>query len=226
MNLPKAIDANKSAIARIVAGLFALLGLTGGSIPGRIPGALHRTILRVLRPAESAVRRLIVIVSKTIKVKTSPARPMPQGIVRTGPGSQRLSFQLFDPRQRIFRPQRQPKTARPQPRISFFGDGDVRTISWGQHSRNLTPPKDYQANPENLVRRLQAVKAALDNLPLQARRLVRALARRQKSPRLKFKGPLRPGHAPGFRKRPREDIDHVLRECDWLAREAFAPDTS
>ena len=237
MDLPQSINLNRTVIARIVAGLFALLGLTDGSAPGRISSDLHRSIARVLLSAESAVRRLIVFLAKSIQVKSihvksvdvkvSPARPMPSGIVGAGQGNQRLSFQLFDPRQRIFRPQRQPKTARPQPRISFFGDGDVRTISWGQHSRNLTPPpKDDQANPENLVRRLQAVKAALDNLPRQARRLVRALARRQKSPRLKFKGPLRPGHAPGYRKRPREDIDHVLRECDWLAREAFAPDTS
>ena len=225
MNLPKAIDANKSAIARIVAGLFALLGLTGGSIPGRIPGALHRTILRVLRPAESAVRRLIVIVSKTIKVKTSPARPMPQGIVRTGPGSQRLSFQLFDPRQPIFRPQRQPKTARPQPRISFFGDGEVRTISLACDPPARNGKADGQQNSANLMHRLQALKAALDDLPRQAKRLVRALARRQKSPRLVLKGVMRPGRAPGWRKRPVEDIDRVLHQCDWLAREIL-PDTS
>ena len=227
MDLPQTVELNKSAIARIVAGLFALLGLTGAAVPGRIPRELHRSVARVLRPAESAVRRLILFLAKSIHVKALPARPMPAGLVRTKQEKPRLSFQLFDPRQPVFRPPPQPKTARPQPRISFFGDGWVRRISWGQDAPdNAQPPNDGQENSAHIVRRLQALKAALDDLPRQAKRLARALARRQKSPRLKFKGPLRPGHAPGYRKRSLEDIDRVLRECDWLVREALALDTS
>ncbi len=222
MPLPQTIDANKSAIARIVAGLFALLGLAGGSVLERIPGELRRAVLRALRPAESAVRRLILIVAKTIKAPASPARPMPQGIVRGEQGKPRLSFQLFDPRPPL-RPQGAAKAApRPQPRLSLFGNGEVRRISWG---RELPPAKDNKTNPAHLVRRLQALKAALDDLPRQGRRLARALARRAKSPRLKLKGVMRPGRAPGWRKRPVEDIDRVLHQCDWLAREIL-PDTS
>ena len=55
----QSIDLNTAALVRIVAGLFALLGLTAGSVPARIPLTLHRAIRRVLRPAESAARRLI-----------------------------------------------------------------------------------------------------------------------------------------------------------------------
>ena len=135
-----------------------------------------------------------------------------------------MTFQLFDPRQRFFRPQRPTKT-RAQPRISFFGDGAVRTISWGNKSAPKREDADGLENSANLIRRLEAIKAALDDLPRQAKRLVRALARREKSPQLKFKMPLRPGRAPGFRAKPRLDIDHVLHQCDWLAREAL-PDTS
>ena len=231
MDVPRAVDINKSSISRIIAGLFALLGLTDSSVVGRIPRELHRTVLRVLRPAESAVRRLIVIVAKSIKVKVSPARPMPAGLVRTKQEYQRLSFQLFDPRPPVFRQRPQPKTARPQPRISFFGNGEVRTIAWGQNShrnsQNVAPqPKNGHADAAILLRRLKALKAALDDLPRQAKRLVRALARRQKAPHLKLKGPLRPGRAPGYRKRPVEDIDRVLHECDWFAREILAPDSS
>ena len=227
MDLPQAVDLNKSAIARIVAGLFALLGLTGAAVPGRIPRELHRSVARVLRPAESAVRRLILFLAKSIRVKASPARPMPAGLVRSKQEKPRLSFQLFDPRQPVFRQRPQPKTARAQPRISFFGNGEVRRISWG---RELPPPSDGKAdgleNSAHLVRRLVALKAALDDLPRQAKRLVRSLARRKKVPRLKLQGPLRPGRAPGWRKRPIEDIDRVLHECDWLAREILAPDSS
>ena len=229
MDLPQAIDLNKTALARIVAGLFALLGLTGDAALARIPIELHRTIARVLRPAESAARRLIVVLARITNVKAPPLRPRPApaGIVRAGQGKPRLSFQLFDPRQRFFRPQRQPKTARPMPRISFFGNGEVRTISLAPEP---PPPREGKAdgleNSANLVRRLQALKAALDDLPRQAKRLVRTLARRQKSPQLKLKMPLRPGRAPGFRRRPILEIDSVLHQCDWLAREALAPDTS
>ena len=225
MNIPHAIDLNKAALARIVAGLFALLG---EAALARIPIELHRSIARVLRPAESAVRRLIVVLARITNVKAPPPRQRsaPAGLVRTGEGKPRITFQLFDPRQRFFRPKHQAKI-RPQPRISFFGDAGVRTITWG---REPAPKHDKASdgleNSANLLRRLEAIKAALDDLPRQAKRLVRALARRQKLPQLKLKMPLRPGRAPGWRVKPRVDIDHVLHECDGLAREALAPDTS
>ena len=61
---------------------------------------------------------------------------------------------------------------------------------------------------------------ALDNLPRQARRLLRAMARDQ-SRRRRLAGPLRPGRAPGWRKRAQFEIDSILHQCDWLAREAL-----
>ena len=102
MDIPQAIDLNKTALARIIAGLFALLGLTGGAALARIPIKLHRAVARVLRPAESALRRLIVVLARITNVKAPPPRPRPPpaGIVRTGLGKPRISFQLFDPRQR------------------------------------------------------------------------------------------------------------------------------
>ena len=229
MPLPESIAENRTAIARIVAGLFALLGLTRGPAAARIPRELHRAILRVLRPAESAVRRLILIVSKSIKPQALAASVlMPQGvIVRTGQSEPAVPcFQLFDPRQRWLRPHRAPNIARPQPRISFFGDGEVRTISWGRPPPAKKDEADNLRPSAHLARRLQALKAALDDLPRQARRLARALARRQKLPRLMAKGVLRPGRAPGLPRRPVADIHHLLDNCDWLARQTLAPDTS
>jgi hypothetical protein len=78
----------------------------------------------------------------------------------------------------------------------------------------------------HLLARLAALKSALEDLPRQARRLVRSLERRRNIPKLKFKMPLRPGRAPGFRKKPRLDIDTILHQCDWLARNTLAPNTS
>ena len=223
MDLTREIDTSKIAAARIVAGLFALLGLTGGMVIGRIPRALHRAVLRILRPAESAVRRLIVVLARGVAVKAREPRPAPTGLGHASAGQQRLSFRLFDARPPLRLATRPAKTGpRPQPRITFFGDGEVRRIS-------LTPEpasKDEHVEAASLVRRLAAVQAALADLPRQAQRLARALARRQRLPRLRFKGPLRPGHAPGFRRRPLREVDHLLYRCDWLAREAVGPDTS
>ena len=227
MHLPPSIDLNKTALARIIAGLYALLGLTAGAVLGRIPVELHRNVLRVLRPAESAVRRLIVIVAGTIKVKAAPPRPAPAGFVRAAQRKPRVSFQLFDPRQRFFcKPPRPKNEPRPQPRITFFGNGEVRRISLVREPPPRDDKADGLANPANLARRLEALKAALDDLPRQAKRMARALARRQQSPRLKLQSPLRPGPAPGARRKPIEEIHHVLERCHWLARAALAPDTS
>ncbi len=232
VHLLQAIDLNRTVIARLVGGLFALLGLTAGSVPPRIPREVHRAILRVLRPAESAVRRLILVVSRTIGVQASPSRPMPKNIIRSGQGTPKPTFQLFDPRPPLRLQGAQKATARSQPRISFFGDGEARTVSWGRErprAGNGQEEADENAvttNSASLVRRLQALTAALEDIPRQARRLARALARRRKSPRLKLKGVLRPGRAPGYRRRPIEEIDSVLHQCDWLARETLPPNTS
>ena len=53
MDIRAAIDLHRTALLRIIAGLFALLE----AAEARIPLALHRSIARVLRPAESAADR-------------------------------------------------------------------------------------------------------------------------------------------------------------------------
>ncbi len=79
MDWDAAIKRHSEALNRIVAALFALLGLEGEADLGRIPNPLYRAVLLVLRPAESAVRRLIVIAAKGLVVKLAPSRPMPKG---------------------------------------------------------------------------------------------------------------------------------------------------
>jgi hypothetical protein len=220
MDIPAAIDLNKSVLLRIVAGLLDLLG----AAQARIPLALHRTIVRVLRPAESAARRLIVTLARITKPKAPPrrSRPAPTGLVRAARASRRLAFPLFDPRQRFGR--RRPAARGPAPRISSLAPGAGRAPLIG--SRKVRDLSDGLETSANILARLAALKGALEDLPRQARRLVRALERRRHNPRLKFKMPLRRGRAPGFRKKPRLDIDGVLHQCDWLARNALAPDTS
>ena len=102
MDWVRAIEINQAALTRIVAALIAMLGLASGSAAERVPQPLFRAVSRVLRPAESAVRRLIVIAARGLKVELSPVRPMPQGLALAGTtGGGRVSFQLFDARQRF-----------------------------------------------------------------------------------------------------------------------------
>ncbi len=87
-NWAGAIELHSEALRGIVETLFALLG-----IDGRIPHRLHRAVLRVLRPAESAVRRLIVVAARGIVVKVAPSRPMPKGH-RIGKGQRTFPSRL------------------------------------------------------------------------------------------------------------------------------------
>ena len=89
----------------------------------RIPQPLHRAVLRVLRPAESAVRRIMVIAARGLVVKAAPSRPMPKGhMIGKGAGRRLPAFQLFDTRKDIPElGQPRVKYAKHPPRILFFG---------------------------------------------------------------------------------------------------------
>ena len=172
----RAIERNSEALNGIVAELFAMLGLVGNATVARIPQPLHRAVLRLLRPAESAMRRLIVIAARGLVVKIAPSRPMqmPAGSIGKGNGRSRPSFQLFDPRKN-FSARRRRRPARIAPRIHIFG-GDPRVAAlWSapQPAADPAPPPDGLVGALRLTRRLQALKLALEDLPRQARRLAR-----------------------------------------------------
>jgi hypothetical protein len=222
MDWARAIERNSEALKGIVEALFAMLGLAGTEMVARIPQPLHNAVLRVLRPAESAVRRLVVIAARGLVVKLAPSRPMPAGPVGQGEHL-RPSFQLFDPRKSFAAPRRGRPT-RMLPRIHFF---PYDTLSPARPSAADPPsPPDGLVNAGRLTRRLQALQLALDDLPRQARRLARWRVRRENAKSPKFKSSLRPGPPPGYRRKPVHEIDEVLAECHWLAWDAMKPDTS
>jgi hypothetical protein len=226
MDWDLAIKRNSEALNGIVAALFVLLGLDGEAPASRILPSLHRAVLRVLRPAESAVRRLVVIAARNVVVKVVPSRPMPKGqIIGKGSGNRPPVFQLCDPRKH-FAEWSQPrvKYTKNPPRIHVFPYDSLKPVP--QPAVVPPPPPDGLASAVRLTRRLQALKLALDDLPRQAQRLARLRARREKVPTLKFKSPLRPGRPPGSRQNPTHEVDEVLAECHWLAWETERPDTS
>jgi hypothetical protein len=222
MDWARAIERNSEALRGIVAELFAMLGLAGEATVERIPHSLHRSVLRVLWPAESAVRRLIIIVARGLVVKLAPSRPKPAGPIGKGGGSRLPSFQLFDTRKNFAElRQHRRKFMRNPPRIHFYPYDTLRPPI----TDPVSPP-DGLVGAERLTRRLQALKLALEDLPRQARRLARWRVRRENMPSPKFKSPLRPGPPPGHRRKPVHLVDEVLAECHWLAWDAMKPDTS
>ena len=227
MDWNRAIERNSEVLKGIVEVLFAMLGLAGADMVARIPQPLHRAVLRVLRPAESAVRRLVVIAARGLVVKAAPSRPMPAGAIIGKGGNSRPAFQLFDPRKNFAGPHRRTFTRNP-PRIHVFGNDPRVAALWQprQPAADPAPPPDGLVNAARLSRRLQALKLALADLPRQARRLARWRVRQESAKTPKFRSPLRPGHPPGHRRKPVHEVDEVLIECHGLACDALKPDTS
>ena len=226
MDWDLAIKRNSEALKGIIEALFAMLGLDGPETVGRIPHRLHRAVLRVLRPAESAVCRLIVVAAPGLVVKVAPSRPIPKGqIIGKGNGLSRPSFKLCD--KRIFFPELgNPgvKYTKNPPRIHVFPYDTL--VPRPRPAVAPPPPPDGLINADSISRRLQALKSALEDIPRQARRMARWRARREAAKAPKFKYPLRPGPPPGHRRKPTHEVDEVLAECHWLAWEAMRPDTS
>jgi len=234
MDWDLAIKRNCEVLIEIVADLFAMLGLVAlTDTVSRLPWPIYRAVLRILRPAESALRRLIVVATRGLVVKPAVSRPRRAGATKTRKGGYKraASFQLFDPQKRIVLPRRRiPK--RPGPRIHMFNaDGQLVTV-WPPPRPAASPAParvksaDGMVNGARLIRRLEALESALQDLPRQARRLVRWRMRQETSPNPSFKSPLRPDYPPGHRKRKIHEVDELLSECNWLACRAAMTDTS
>ncbi|MGE3832886.1 MAG: hypothetical protein AB7F76_17990 [Parvibaculaceae bacterium] len=224
MDRASAITRNREALKGIVGALFAMLGEVTA---GRIPRPLHSAVLRILRPAESALRRLIVIAAQGLVVKPRPSRPMPAGQIVGRGRTSRAAFQLFDPRKTFLKPRRR-AIAGIVPRIHVFSGGPLVATRWWapKPMADPAPPPDGLVDAGRLTRRLEALKLALEDLPRQAKRLVRWRMRREKAKAPKFRSPLRPGPPPGYRRKPVHKVDELLIECHGLAFDAMRRDTS
>ena len=213
MDWTLAIERNTMALKSIVATLVAMArlgaastsplrgevapqsGAGGGDDAAQptLPRRLHRAILRLLRPAESAVRRLIVVAARGLVVPPSAARPakpkQPSIFVRTRggtgiilprgamakpprPAPLSISLPLFDRMKRPFERRRPTQVC--APRISY--PGPFNRLS--PVKVRLPPTPDDPLDATRLTLRIQALTAALDDLPGQARRLARWCANR------------------------------------------------
>ena len=268
-----AIEKHKAALMRVLAMLVGMAGLTEATLPGTVyffppkgdaasmPGAggkkvncpqrvlprhLHRAILRLLRPAEAAARRLIVVAARGLTVQlATPRKPklaiLPKGsagtgIVDAGIAWRQLGLANFVPP--VVRKPRDPDrllalpltdTLRGLPRRRRFAPTSVpRICGSGTAARHRIPQRRPKSPNDpldagRLHRRLAAIACVLDDLPAQAKRLAHWRARRD---RARARGafhrliPMRPGRPPGWRKpdTPRaHEVHRVLDDVHGLA---------
>ena len=129
---------------------------------------------------------------------------------------------LVDPRKR-FGKRRRYVPAHAAPRIIFF-DGSI------PHKLPPPPGPHDLLDATRLALRLAGISRALADLPAQAQRYVRWKARsavRKVGRVVVPRSPLRPGRAPGWRKRSKDEINEALADLQYFAREVLrAPDTS
>jgi hypothetical protein len=219
------IERNSVSLKGVIDALFAMLGLAT-----RLSPSVYRQVLRLLRPTESAVRRLIVIVARGVVVKPFAVRPKPSGPIARRGKNVGISFALFDTR-KSFPELRQKRATRFLPRIRVLGGYDPRVVAlWPKPlppPPPAPPPSDGLVDATRLARRLQAAAFALADLPRQAKRLARWRLKRANISHLKMRYPMRPGRPPGHRAKKTHEIDEILSECHYFAWEAMKkPDTS
>ena len=109
MDWTLAIKRNRDQLKDIVLGLFLLAKMRVGGSLFTLQRDVFSAIMLVLRPAESAVRRLIVIAAHGLAPSTSPLRGPQAGETRGSPWSvpgcagrrgdfpPTRAFKLFDP---------------------------------------------------------------------------------------------------------------------------------
>ncbi len=236
MDWNRAIERNSEALRKIVAALFmiATAALTSPGPSRRslgegargavtLPRKIFAAILFILRPAESALRRLIVIAARGLSLKPRASRPLPAGLpVFPNNDARKVpTFCLFDSLKHFSLDDFDNNAV---PSFGFSG-----SFAPADHVARISPP-DEPVDAAQLLSRLRALRHALNDLPRQARRLARWQARRDlllKAMRPTRITPFRPGLPPGWRLRSIHEVDDVLRECHGLALYAVnEPDSS
>jgi hypothetical protein len=226
MNWELAIQNNRKQLLIVAAQIYAMLNLVAGTVLETLPSTLFHKAERLLRPAESALRRLIVIAAERLIVKPAPSSPrqMPKDLLRSSTPKTRMAFQLYDtPKHYDFI-----KTER-------IVTGDIIHIkTHAQNPYNLFDDMYWPMpdGPKGLIsaaklcRRLSAFSYALDHISAQARRLHRWQARRDKMISPKISTPLRPGRPPGHRDSPILPVDFILKDCHALTLPSYPMDSS
>jgi hypothetical protein len=143
MDWNAAIEKNREALKRVLAMLVAMAGLRAPA--PTLPRHLHRTVLGLLRPAEAAARRLIIVMARGLVLALPrPRKPKPKRMTRRTAGRADMPMPLENLARRVpplplldpLRPWNggcaRPVAARSVPRISV--------LDFNAPFRRLPPP--------------------------------------------------------------------------------------
>lgn len=206
MDWERVIERNGGALRRILAMLRARVGEAES-----LPRIVHRAVLRLLRPAERAARRLVIVAARDIQVTLPPPRPRPKpssAVLRDGIGTGIILPRGTEPPPRglpaMVRPRCVPAMVRPRclslplldprPRLrrrppapSARATSGVPRILFPGISAPRPVAARHPPSPDDpiatarLLLRLAAVGRALDDLAGHARRFARWRARRDRA---------------------------------------------
>lgn len=227
----KAVERNRDILIRVVAQMFVMARIVPGELPASgllmttLPSAVYRAVLLILRPAEAALRRLIIMAAHdmTFTPRPSDGRVQRSGFAGAIPqGSSRPPFfDMFDPMKRFG--------------FCGFTDADEAEIGEDKDEGRVSAKRPDPLNfvPVNallLWKRLQGLHHASHNLDRHVRRYVRWNGRNRHVLRnnLPIKGRqrlslIRPGFAPGRCKNGKREVDELLSETHGLAMDILSP---
>ncbi len=189
----------------LIAQASAILALASRAGTTRISRIAHARALRLIRPAEALVRRLIVLLANKLHTTPLPPRAPTSAMVSEaepqGPGSRSAaahgstsltmsprggapSFALFEPN---------PAFAR------MYAEGEAIPVP----ARAFGPPAPT-CHPARLLARLEALQAAIENREALALRHARSIPRKIAKDCFARVNPWRVGAAPGVRSRHTE----------------------
>jgi hypothetical protein len=198
-----------------------MLTIAAGGIAASFPRYIHRKLITFLRPAEAAVRRLIIIAAHGLTAKPTKAQPKPSRAINSGGATtpSAPAFRLIEPLKNFAKSTFVPIQC-PPPRISVPG-----LIDPIFHAPSPASSRFDLVSATSINRRLAALKSALENLPYQAKRLARWRANRDRLIQAKRPCrycPTRPGLPPGFRNRHTQEVHIILKECHGLVMDLWA----
>ena len=205
------IERYSREIGVVLSGLLCLLGMMGGAVPATLSRRKRLEVLAVLRPLEAAMRRVIVMAAKGLAASPPAKRGGADALVPRGTGSsgRPLPFPLFDPRNPPIPKRRYVPKAR-EPRIWFFDGFDP------PRPARMEPSEGDEISAVALTRRLLSLRAALSDIPKQAKRMARVVAKREAAGK-KIVRPMRYARPPGHRYKGKRPVDLLLAETHELA---------
>jgi hypothetical protein len=232
---PDLIERYRRVLLRLLHGLFVMAGLKPGmGVVETLPRSVKYAILQILRRAEPAARRLIMAEANGLEdvTYTPPPKREKSKAKKTGEKKTRArripQFQLIDlrkffeelyPNRKARRAAKKVQRGGPPKLLFRFDcfDGQPACEAWSEPLPELTPDDPLTAT--GISRRMQALYHALNDLPAQARRMKREIAKRKAAkPGPKSVPPLRIGPPPGFRKSTPHAVDMILERCHFLVR--------